>query len=484
VPFARLDGILLLIKKHLKGKIADMLNAKDNQVFLDYLAGGPSEQIASERVANADSKGALSVAARNLVGGHGSERMLTEAARDARRLMESMEKAKASYVDFSETKLVYEEKLHQAELKRKAEMQAHELLIHEAEMKHKAEMEAQEMKRKADMETQDMKRKANMEAQEMKRKAEMQAYEMKLKAEIQAQEMKLKADMEERDLKRKAEVHEEELKHKRKMLWLEVEAKQKMIDLRMAEAKAEEAFARALQQQRRPKNTTDNMQKPKQTLQACAAGSYFQDEGAPAALQFLSGCQIPKTLEEIAGLVQGSGEHAAFFESRIFKLQAYEEELCTRKQQLSERVESGEDTGHASASLKICVLREQHYCNLVFWALVRSLLPLHVYTQIMGETFDHEHKCDKSDKGLKMYTWFNLDEAVFHLPVDVDNVPELVKELCCEGIEGDLLIRALDKWKNKPIKANARHQWKEKLWKFKAFVAQKLCKHVQRFCNM
>jgi hypothetical protein len=458
VPFARLDGILLLIKKHLKGKIADMLNAKDNQVFLDYLAGGPSEQIASERVANADSKGPLSVAARNLVGGHGSERMLTEAARDARRLMESMEKAKASYVDFSETKLMYEEKLHQAELKRKAELQAHELLIHEAEMKRKADMEAQELQ---------------MHEADMKHKAEMQVYEMKLKAEIQAQ-----------DLKRKAEVHEEELKHKRKMLWLEVEAKQKMIDLRMAEAKAEEAFARALQQQRRPKNTTDNTQKPKQTLQACAAGSYFQDEGASAALQFLSGCQIPKTLEEIAGLVQGSGEHAAFLESRIFRLQAYEEELCTRNQQLSERVESGEDTGHASASLKICVLREQHYCNLVFWALVRSLLPLHVYTQIMGETFDHEHKCDKSDKGLKMYTWFNLDEAVFHLPVDVDNVPELVKELCCEGIEGDLLIRALDKWKNKPIKANARHQWKEKLWKFKAFVTQKLCKHVQRFCSV
>jgi hypothetical protein len=100
MPFTLLDGVLLLIKKHLKGKIADMLNAKDNQIFLDYLAGRPSEQIASETVANADSKGALSVAAHKLVGGHASQLMLTEAARDARRLMQSMEKAKASYVDY------------------------------------------------------------------------------------------------------------------------------------------------------------------------------------------------------------------------------------------------------------------------------------------------------------------------------------------------------------------------------------------------
>jgi len=46
VPFAKLDTILLLIKTCLKGPIVDMLNKKDNQVFLDYLAGGQSTQIA------------------------------------------------------------------------------------------------------------------------------------------------------------------------------------------------------------------------------------------------------------------------------------------------------------------------------------------------------------------------------------------------------------------------------------------------------
>ncbi len=68
MPFARLDSILLLVKNHLKGKIPYMLNAKDNQIFLDYLAGGQSRQIAVEHAANAQSKGVLSVAARNIGG--------------------------------------------------------------------------------------------------------------------------------------------------------------------------------------------------------------------------------------------------------------------------------------------------------------------------------------------------------------------------------------------------------------------------------
>ncbi len=45
MPFARLDVILLLIKTCLKGPIVDMLNKKDNQVFLDYLAGRQNGQI-------------------------------------------------------------------------------------------------------------------------------------------------------------------------------------------------------------------------------------------------------------------------------------------------------------------------------------------------------------------------------------------------------------------------------------------------------
>ncbi len=68
MPFARLDSILLVVKKHLKGKIPDMLNAKDNHVFLDYLAGGQNRRIAVEPAANAQSTGVLSMGARNVCG--------------------------------------------------------------------------------------------------------------------------------------------------------------------------------------------------------------------------------------------------------------------------------------------------------------------------------------------------------------------------------------------------------------------------------
>lgn len=57
-----------MIKNHLKGKIPDLLNQKDNQVFIDWLGGGHDRQLAREREANANSNGALSVAARNLQG--------------------------------------------------------------------------------------------------------------------------------------------------------------------------------------------------------------------------------------------------------------------------------------------------------------------------------------------------------------------------------------------------------------------------------
>ena len=63
IPFARLDVVMLLIKNHLKGKIPDMLNQKDNQVFLDWLGGGHDKQLAREREANAQSNRVLSMAA-------------------------------------------------------------------------------------------------------------------------------------------------------------------------------------------------------------------------------------------------------------------------------------------------------------------------------------------------------------------------------------------------------------------------------------
>ena len=148
MPFARLDSILLLVKKHLKGKIPDMLNAKDNRVFLDYLAGGQSRQIAVERAANAQSKGVLSVAARNIEG------VPTEAPapvamtgeqialiREARQELESiqalagslggvpgsLQEIKKGLADIEETKIHYAQKGHEQKLRHAEELQAFEV---------------------------------------------------------------------------------------------------------------------------------------------------------------------------------------------------------------------------------------------------------------------------------------------------------------------------------------------------------------------
>ena len=135
VPFARLDTVLLLIKNHLKGDIPDMLNDKDNRVFLDYLAGGQNRKIAQERAANAASDGVLSVAARNLAGaGEAQEELMVgkeqltvvkEITYETRELTVSLVKAKEAFVDFAQTRMAMNQQEHVFDMKRKTE--AHEL---------------------------------------------------------------------------------------------------------------------------------------------------------------------------------------------------------------------------------------------------------------------------------------------------------------------------------------------------------------------
>ena len=142
VPFARLDAILLLIKTCLKGEMVDMLNAKDNQVFLDYLAGGQDARIAGERAANAVSGSALNVAARNATGagegavgqaagiqmeGFVSASVIQESISAARELTGQFRECKEAYVDFAQTRLEMEAKLHEQAVefaKAKLEMEA------------------------------------------------------------------------------------------------------------------------------------------------------------------------------------------------------------------------------------------------------------------------------------------------------------------------------------------------------------------------
>jgi hypothetical protein len=168
VPFARLDSILLLVKNHLKGKIPDMLNAKDNQIFLDYLAGGQSRQIAVERAANAQSKGVLSVAARNIEGlpEEGGDMdaavvpaVMTEEqlalikdarqeleavqviAKDVERLPGNLQEVKKGYSEFLEVKASCDRKEHEQKVRF-----AEELL--EQKLRHAEQLQAFEVKKR------------------------------------------------------------------------------------------------------------------------------------------------------------------------------------------------------------------------------------------------------------------------------------------------------------------------------------------------
>jgi hypothetical protein len=137
VPFARLDAILLLIKNHLKGRIPEMLNSKDNQVFMDYLAGGQSRQVAMEREANAASGGVLSVAARNLVvadedegkdvamkeveNAKGELQVVASLAREVKGLPETFKEIRKEFSELEEVKLQYGKKGHDQKLQFKRE---------------------------------------------------------------------------------------------------------------------------------------------------------------------------------------------------------------------------------------------------------------------------------------------------------------------------------------------------------------------------
>jgi hypothetical protein len=164
-----------LVKNHLKGRIPDMLNAKDNQIFLDYLAGGQSRQIAVERAANAQSKGVLSVAARNIEGlpEEGGDMdaavvpaVMTEEhlalikdarqeleavqviAKDVERLPGNLQEVKRSYSEFLEVKVSCNQKEHEQKLHHAEEMLAFELKKQEQQIQFAERLQAFEVKKR------------------------------------------------------------------------------------------------------------------------------------------------------------------------------------------------------------------------------------------------------------------------------------------------------------------------------------------------
>ena len=259
IPFARLDAVLLLIKTCLKGEMVDMLNTKDNQVFLDYLAGGQDKRIAAERQANASSDGALNVAARNVTAPSAATTNTSAAAvqqqmqpqdensmakdvsvisikesiDDAKELALELRNCKAAYMDFSETKLEMEAKLHNqavdfanAKLEMEAKLHAQAMLFAraKAEMEERANAQAMLFAReKAEMEERTKAQDLEHDQTRKKNVLEHESAMLKMRLEHETALANLKSEEEDKSLERtakKIKLGEEDLKLKKQSVAL------------------------------------------------------------------------------------------------------------------------------------------------------------------------------------------------------------------------------------------------------------------------
>jgi hypothetical protein len=269
LPFARLDSILLLIKNHLKGEIPSMLNAKDNQVFMDYLSGGHSKDISREREANASSNGVMSVAARNIMGALAaaapkgkaispsvlsqamSEHMdryaiIKEASNDAHKLVASMAEADKvcnSFFERVRDKVTWLQDSCRTDLELQEEFEA---LEHKS-LKNKAQFEAMEkrsLKRKAEF----MELEEQIHRDTRRYRVHMNEHNLLHKQKLLEQELLYKQKALDMERAQKQKLQEQELQHKQKVQEQELQHKKVMLDLSMQEAKVMQQLNQAMQE--------------------------------------------------------------------------------------------------------------------------------------------------------------------------------------------------------------------------------------------
>ena len=229
--------------------------------------------------------------------------------------------------------------------------------------------------------------------------------------------------------------------------------------------------------------------------------------GNADVLRLLGSCKMPDTLEEIGTFY--SRAPAAVAEAVRSALQsvrhlAYEEDLATQLQRmcredsvLSQRLRNYGNSANSCAALNIPVHRPAqvkesiktyrrrivHYCHLVFWALCRMHLCKEAYARLMGD-FNESHDtgvCSNSRvRSTHSVAWYSIDETVFGLPVDLDNIPAVVRGFMLHAHAQALVVDVRRLHQKRPCSKKDEYaltmQRKEKLWKFKAFVAEKLCK--------
>lgn len=464
--------MLLLIKNHLKGKIPTLLNAKDNKIFMDYLAGGHDKQISEERQANASSSGVLSVAARNQMavrcGGESKSPSLPSQANSsssgvlsvAARKQLAVRGGKGGGSSPSLLSQLTNERKDTYDIIKQASKDAHELManLNKADENFASFMETRIM------------------------------YAQK--------EHKQQGSIHKEQLKRKAEVEEQGMLFKRQALAFEVETKKKMIELRIEEAKAEEIYAKARQlasQVNNPGAPPAAAAPPapappvKQPTAVIITTAEPQDIGIASDLPttadvkyILYYANVPETLDDLdtfytaVDKVSDAAKDAIKEHLDSLRNAAYEADLSGQLQHLlnenasmAQMAMSDSRSSYASSaaagaerarhfpvhrpfqikdSLKTCQKRIAHYCHLVFWALCRRILRQHEYDLLMGEDFKHDHSSgvrvnSKPRNSTHNLLWYSLDETTFGLPIDISNIPECVVDSgVIQSPEGQMLM--------------------------------------------
>jgi hypothetical protein len=434
VPFARLDNILLLAKNHLKGDIPRMLNEKDNQVFIDYLAGGQSKQIATEREANAQSSGVLSMAARNLQG-------IGETANPCVEGVDKISQALGGDCGMGMIKAVSKE------TGKLAVKLMDVVTLMDAQVDMSSKLHAQ--MKKQQLETRIIH--ADAHRQDLKRKQECLDHDLKCK---------------ELDLRCKQQMHEQDMLHKKQML-----------ELRMEEAKAEEMFAKARQMV---------MQAENQSLASPSPVSPISVSTGPMDYGTVGMSLIPSTLQQLDTLFAGVSESLQL-QLKSIRLVGYEEAMKDRLNQFDQKVkaEASNDKDSAkrreklNSKLSESLEHVQHYCHLVFWTLAKTHLTPQMLHGMLGSSFN---LAQTSSNNTQYVTWSNIDEKKFGLPVDLDNVPKAVMD--SDMWQAALRVRVEEmarKWAACQCeKVYSRQQRRVSLWRFKALVVEMLCKVAQK----
>ena len=487
-PFARLDAILLLIKTRLKGEIPDMLNQKDNQVFIDWLGGGHDKQIQREREANAKYNGPMSMAARNLQGVPEaasapvdsskkpvfivSKEELQLAARLAGNVKGMRKDAESVFSTLKDAMQVQEE-YHSQELKRKREI----LEFDESSKRRMAVVENETLASKAETEAQNKAKLAETEAQNKKLLAEAEAEgtnklaEAKLAlAEAEAQGMTKIAEAEAQGLTKIAEAKlmlaDAEQKYAQaKLMAASAEAKCKEILCASSAAPAESNKAGV-----GGTNESDGMD-----TESDEDDSTPKHASVPPR-EMLGQCSIPKTMEELCKVFPSDSD------SKKFRNLEYEEGLLNRVDYYQASLDSASTTKErvrAKKNLSESLARVEHYASLAFWSYASTFLTRKELAVLLGREFKRQlASCDSDDddeydeESPKGYvTWCNVDEHVFMLPIRPDNIPECIRGVC-DPSEVEPLNQSLSA-------TYAKAKAKNSLWKFKVKAARALCEATQ-----